>query len=279
MNGPCPQRFVLRQTRKFTILERFEVAVRAREALFCLRMKRAADAARRALAACLPGSRFAPAPVVVAALARRGLDARAAHGIVGVVDGALDVASCAALRARLLRRPLEGHDPRVRADRVDFLPLHRGDAALGDEFERARTLLCGVAAALEPATALLVPPAAQLAVYDGGGYAPHRDNGPVPGAPGENYRALTCILYLDERPRGGVGGELRCHLGDRAVDIAPKPGRLCLFKSRQVLHEVVPVSGWTRVALTTWLLRDGPPPRLEECSRLLADPALHHVFR
>jgi predicted 2-oxoglutarate/Fe(II)-dependent dioxygenase YbiX len=147
------------------------------------------------------------------------------------------------------------------------------------EFEPARMLLTGVAAALAPG--LLVPPSAQLAIYeDGAGYRAHRDNGPERGAPGENYRELTAILYLDERPTSGRGGALRCHL-DRAVDVDPKPGRLVLFRSRGVLHEVVPVAGWTRVALTAWFLAAGPPPTRDAAAlrRLLAAPSRHHVFQ
>lgn len=145
---------------------------------------------------------------------------------------------------------------------------------------------------------LLVPRVAQLALYDGseaenGGYRAHKDNGDVADATGgrlasdapdprnlgtrdavtgvprhsQNYRELTAILYLND-PAGAsaAGGELRCHCVDeiarrrRVVDVEPTAGRLVLFRSRKLLHEVAPVRGWQRVALTVWLLL--PMPRL-----------------
>ena len=38
--------------------------------------------------------------------------------------------------------------------------------------------------------------------------------------------------------------------------MAPAPGRLAVFRSRDLLHEVLPVAGWRRAALSVWLLRD-----------------------
>ena len=61
------------------------------------------------------------------------------------------------------------------------------------------------------------------------------------------------------------GGALRCYLdcvdeddsgysSKDIVDIEPKFGRLILFKSREVLHEVLPTTRNNRLALTLWLL-------------------------
>ena len=65
----------------------------------------------------------------------------------------------------------------------------------------------------------------------------------------------------------GAGGELRCYLGTaptdttgatatETVDVAPAPGRLALFRARDLVHEVRPVVGWRRAALSVWVLRD-----------------------
>ena len=35
-----------------------------------------------------------------------------------------------------------------------------------------------------------------------------------------------------------------------------RPGRLVIFRSRDLLHEVLPVEGWRRAALSVWVLRD-----------------------
>ena len=122
-------RFVLRQTQRFTVLERLEVAVARREALFAKRMDEAAATARRALAACVPAKRFPPSPVVVAALARDTLSPRRA--ILGVVDGALPADACARLREACLRRSgLERHDPRVRGS-VHAARRTRSNRSLG----------------------------------------------------------------------------------------------------------------------------------------------------
>ena len=134
----------------------------------------------------------------------------------------------------------------------------------------ADPLAAGDAAAL-PAR-LLVPASAQLSLYDGvrrerPRYVPHRDNDPVRMGDGENHRELTAILYLDAAPAPGAGGELRCYLGTaptdttgatatETVDVAPAPGRLVLFRARDLVHEVRPVVGWRRAALSVWVLRD-----------------------
>ena len=117
-----------------------------------------------------------------------------------------------------------------------------------------------------------MPASAQLSLYDGvrrarPRYVPHRDNDPVRMGDGENHRELTAILYLDAAPAPGAGGELRCYLGTaptdttgatatETVDVAPAPGRLVLFRARDLVHEVRPVVGWRRAALSVWVLRD-----------------------
>lgn len=63
----------------------------------------------------------------------------------------------------------------------------------------------------------------------------------------------TVLLYLSWQPRSG--GELRVHdapPGSGARDIAPLPGRLVVFFSQEVRHEVK-VSEGERYAITQWI--------------------------
>ena len=70
-------------------------------------------------------------------------------------------------------------------------------------------------------------------------------------------RQLTAILYLQHPDAFSVasneGGELVLHL-QKPVAIAPVCGRLILFDSRKVVHEVLPHSSAApRMALTCWI--------------------------
>ncbi|KAH8097833.1 BT1-like protein [Aureococcus anophagefferens] len=205
------------------------------------------------LAECVPASACRPSKVVWDALNRGDL-VENPGGLWGVLRGAVPEAACAALRQIVLERcPLANRQPDVRGDGVAWLPLFRkDDDAWNAAFAPARELLAGVA------------------VYDGttmnGGYGAHRDNAfRDTVSVTENHRGAA-ILYLDGRPDSGTGGELRCHVGAAAedregatatetVDILPEPGTLVVFDSRTMLHEVRPLAGWKRVALTVWLLR------------------------
>lgn len=75
----------------------------------------------------------------------------------------------------------------------------------------------------------------------GAGYARHVDAGD-----GErDSRKLTAILYLNPRWQAAQGGVLRAHPGggSAVVDIEPRGGRLVLFWSRHLAHEVLPYFG------------------------------------
>ncbi|XRA99964.1 Fe2OG dioxygenase domain-containing protein [Pycnococcus provasolii] len=108
------------------------------------------------------------------------------------------------------------------------------------------------------------PAVLQLARYtDGEYYACHLDNDPrdataADGPPGMRSidRAVTAILYLNENPwdAASSGGELRMFFdeGRRTVDVSPAGGRLVLFDSRTVPHEVC-ASTRERWAISAWL--------------------------
>jgi SM-20-related protein len=87
----------------------------------------------------------------------------------------------------------------------------------------------------------------QLAVFDPGGhYQPHRD-----ALRGDTARRVTAILYLNRSWRAADGGCLRVHTSDEPRDIEPRGGRLVVFLSDRVLHEVLP-GRVTRHAATAW---------------------------
>jgi len=116
---------------------------------------------------------------------------------------------------------------------------------------------------------------AKLAVTSPGGskYPLHIDN--PQGLSVGDTRKLTCILYLNPLYKKGDGGELRVFLpsskrsstscGDYdeldTVDLAPEGGRLLLFWSDEIPHEVLATgpdaakddSSLDRYALTVWI--------------------------
>ena len=202
---------------------------------------------------------------------------------------ALARADARALDARL--SPTDQHSAEIRSDRVCWVDGDDG-AGIGAALDLLRALpleLCAgdrwagfAASAARPAGELGVPRAGQLAVYaaeadddddvaaatGGARYAAHRDGfdvGPLhPQAcvlPGACMREVTAILYIGD----AAGGELLLHLGAaptdttgasaaRVVRVAPEGGRLVLFDSRRVLHEVRPnASASDRLALTVWI--------------------------
>lgn len=70
----------------------------------------------------------------------------------------------------------------------------------------------------------------------------------------EDRRVVSSVLYLNADWHTGDGGELRLHLEDKVVDIAPLANRYVLFMSAQILHEVLPTAT-SRLSLTGWFKR------------------------
>ena len=103
-----------------------------------------------------------------------------------------------------------------------------------------------------------VASSSQLAVYETGGrYVRHLDVRRGGGGP---VRRLTAIVYLNEGWQSDWGGQLRlygrCGIvageeSETSVDVFPVYGRLLLFASEEVEHEVLPATH-RRVAITTW---------------------------
>jgi 2OG-Fe(II) oxygenase superfamily len=104
---------------------------------------------------------------------------------------------------------------------------------------------------------------AKLAVTSPGGstYPLHVDNTlGVTGSPHDDCRKLTCILYLNPDYEEGDGGELRLLLlNGGCLDLDPRGGRMVIFWSDEIPHEVLPCKPdsedemFDRYALTIWL--------------------------
>ena len=54
-----------------------------------------------------------------------------------------------------------------------------------------------------------------------------------------------------ENPKAKLG-ELRLYFPDRIVDVVPRMGRVVIFKSEAIEHEVRPTLGYDRYAATVW---------------------------
>lgn len=90
---------------------------------------------------------------------------------------------------------------------------------------------------------------AMLAVYPGEGarFAKHIDNTTGDG------RRLTVLVYLNPGWRDEDGGALRVYDPEQGkyIDVLPDGGRIAMFYSATIPHEVLPTQGM-RHALTVW---------------------------
>jgi len=83
----------------------------------------------------------------------------------------------------------------------------------------------------------------------------------LPDDGGSPWRRVTTIIYLrgEEEWTEADGGQLRIYLpnptstGENYVDVAPLGGRLVVFLSGAIDHEVLPVLRNDRFAVTAWM--------------------------
>lgn len=112
---------------------------------------------------------------------------------------------------------------------------------------------------------------AKLAVTQAGGstYPLHIDN--PQGLAVNDTRKLTAIMYLNPDYQHNEGGELRVHLRHNEIrDLTPVGGRLLVFWSDEIPHEVLPTSPDAdpedeekdRYALTVWIPTDAPESQI-----------------
>lgn len=80
----------------------------------------------------------------------------------------------------------------------------------------------------------------------GASYARHRDR-----FRSDDARVLSLVLYLNPDWPDDAGGQLRLHLPDGPVDIAPRLGTVAIFLSAEVDHEVLPATQ-PRYSIAAW---------------------------
>ncbi|MDY3198278.1 MAG: 2OG-Fe(II) oxygenase [Pseudomonadaceae bacterium] len=90
----------------------------------------------------------------------------------------------------------------------------------------------------------------------GAGYSRHLDR-----FKDNPLRTVSVVLYLNSQWQPGDGGELRLHLPEGSVDVAPRAGILAVFMSDSILHEVLPARRH-RASLVGWFRRRPDNPLL-----------------
>lgn len=154
------------------------------------------------------------------------------------------------------------HAPLVRRDEICWLdPDAPEDACDGATGVAPPPAVRGFLAALDALRSDLnrlcflglVRTECHAACYDDGAfYRAHLDT-----FVGRPSRTISFVYFLNPAWLPEDGGCLRIH-GEDPEDIAPVLDRLVVFKSREVLHEVLPVQR-ERYTLTGWMsVREGP---------------------
>lgn len=69
----------------------------------------------------------------------------------------------------------------------------------------------------------------------------------------DDHRKLSVILYLNPDWSEAHGGQLRMYLSDHTKDFLPLAGRLVIFRSDEIEHEVLPATR-ERLSITGWVL-------------------------
>ena len=69
----------------------------------------------------------------------------------------------------------------------------------------------------------------------------------------DDHRKLSVILYLNNEWKEEHGGQLRMYLPDQTKDFLPLAGRLVIFRSDEIEHEVLAATR-ERLSITGWVL-------------------------
>ncbi|MEJ0087122.1 MAG: 2OG-Fe(II) oxygenase [Pseudomonadota bacterium] len=137
--------------------------------------------------------------------------------------------------------------PEVRGDFIAWLSQPERDAEqllLGKLEELRAALNRGLMTGLEDFQG-------HFAMYPAGAvYARHFDR-----LVGNDMRAISAALYLNDRWQPEDGGQLRLYTGGgESEDVLPQGGRLVLFQSDRFEHEVLPARR-ERLSFTGWFRR------------------------
>jgi SM-20-related protein len=73
----------------------------------------------------------------------------------------------------------------------------------------------------------------------------------------DDHRKLSVICYLNQDWTTEHGGQLRLHLDSGTLDILPEGGRLVIFRSDLIEHEVLPATR-ERYSITGWATDRAP---------------------
>jgi SM-20-related protein len=154
--------------------------------------------------------------------------------------GTLTLASVSRDAARALQ-------PKVRGDRIQWLEAGQSDAC-----DRYLAIMETLRVALNRGLFLgLDDYESHFAFYaPGASYMPHRDR-----FRDDNRRTVSVIVYLNADWLPEHGGALRLHPEGLSMrDISPVGGRIAVFLSADMLHEVLPATR-ERLSLTGWFRR------------------------
>ena len=190
-----------------------------------------------------------PTPHVVAELSKHGWCAYDSF-ISSALTQALREEACSHENAEGFRAAgvgsgaLHRHDRELRGDDVSWLEEKGSTHAQRDCLTRFEELRLALNRELQLGLFEFECHFARYAV--GSAYGRHLDQFAENGS-----RVLSCVLYLNEAWLPADEGELRLHLPDRQVDIAPLGGRLVCFLSARFEHEVLPPRR-RRLSLTGW---------------------------
>jgi SM-20-related protein len=88
-----------------------------------------------------------------------------------------------------------------------------------------------------------------MTVYPAGAYYKRHLDQFKPG----DHRKLSVICYLNKDWSEDLGGQLRIYLKSGIVDVLPLAGRLVIFRSDMIEHEVL-LSKKERLSITGWML-------------------------
>lgn len=206
--------------------------------------------------ACAPPSAAAVEHAAVAAPALR-------DRLYAVVDGFLGETSAVrswlqALKAdgKLTRGETAAGEHAAARDELTFalsaLPEDELPSAPRAVLQKVDELVCALQHSPELSGALapsLLREEAQATCYPAGstGYGRHVDE-----PDGSRGRVLSARVFVGDGWEAARGGETRLHLAGDAADVAPLDGRLLLFWSGRVPHEVRPCSTADRCALSVW---------------------------
>jgi len=70
----------------------------------------------------------------------------------------------------------------------------------------------------------------------------------------DDKRTISIAFYLNESWDKSCGGELKLYLGNETLSVLPTLGKIILFDSKTIEHEVMPVlSDRKRFSITGWL--------------------------